>query len=74
MRRRKIPELEVRRHAKRVPAIPLAMPGQRCVDRETQRRIAGGNRAGDEVTRHLAITIYIQLEPSRPAGSAGDRI
>ena len=72
VRRRKVSELEVRRHSERVAPVPFAMTGQRRVDGEAQRGIPGGDGAIHEVARDSTIAVHVQLEPARSARRPGD--
>ena len=79
MRRRvrcwKIAELEMRRHAERVPAIAFARAGERRVDREAQRAEPGGDRAVHQLARDLPVAVDVELKPARTAARrARDRL
>ena len=51
-----------------VPDVPLAEPGDRCVDRDDERREARGLGARDGAERHVAAPAQIELVPARSAG------
>src|SRR5689334_24386118 len=75
MRLRKVAELKVRRHPKRVASIPLAVAGERRVDGEAQGTESRCRRTFDEASRDPAVLVYVELEPSRAApGRFRDRL